>query len=305
LVITRTGYVNRQAGNEHRQNGGDAFLATLIQQFATAIVRGMLERAKALSRLEQDLLKGELRELFVSEVLKCYLSYPFEIGSGIIINQRGDESNQTDIIIYDASVLPPFIKGQHLGVYPAECVLATVEVKSNLGPDELLSFEKAAKKLLEEVYSSDGSIYSNDQKFKPICTVFGFSGSGVKELKEQASGKAWLEKNCRHVTLIALAGVYSWVRLGHRGWVHESDGIAKGEEVKRFIAVLLDNVRSLSWRRFAELKQEKTENYASHRDWLSVYIREQEAIRKIFNKKNDDNDEPSPSLAAHEDPLHD
>jgi hypothetical protein len=265
----------------------------------------MLERAKALSGLDQNLLKGELRELFVSEVLKRYLSYPFEIGSGIIINQRGNESSQTDIIIYDASVLPPFIKGQHLGVYPAECVLATVEVKSDLGPDEFLSSEKAAKKLLEEVYSTDGSLYSNDQKFKPICTIFGFSGSGGKELKEQPSGQAWLEKNCGHVTLIALAGVYSWVRLGHRGWVHESDGIATGEEVKRFVAVLLDNVRSLSWRRFAELNQEKIETYAPHRDWLSVYIREQEAIRKIFNKKNDDDDEPSPSLAAHEDPLDD
>ena len=261
----------------------------------------MLERAKALSGLDQNLLKGELRELFVSEVLKCYLSYPFEIGSGIIINQRGDESSQTDIVIYDAGILPPFIRGQHLGVFPAECVLATVEVKSDLGPNELLSFEKAAKKLLEEVYSSDGSIYPNDQKFKPICTIFGFSGSGVKELREQASGQAWLEKNCCHATLIALAGVYSWVKLGH--WVHKSDGIATGEEVKRFVAVLLDNVRSLSWRRFAELNQEKTENYASHRDWLSVYIREQEAIQRIFNKKTDDNDKPSPSLAAPEEQL--
>jgi hypothetical protein len=240
----------------------------------------MLERAKALSGLDQNLLKGELRELFVSEVLKCYLSYPFEIGSGIVVNQRGDQSSQTDVIIYDASVLPPFIKGQHLGVYPAECVLATVEVKSNLGPAELLSLEKAAKKLREEVYSDAGSIYSNDQKFKPICTMFGFSGSGVKELKEQASGQTWLEENCPHVTLIALAGVYSWVRLGDRGWFYESKGIETGEEVKRFAAVLLDNVRSLSWRRLAELNKEKTGDYTPHRDWLSVYIREQ----NIFSK---------------------
>ena len=63
---------------------------------------------------------------------------------------------------------------------------------------------------------------------------------------------------------------------GHRGWVHKSDGIATGEEVKRFIAVLLDNVRSLSWRRMAELNKGKADSYATpHRDWLSVYIREQ------------------------------
>ena len=240
----------------------------------------MLERANALSGLDQDLLKGELRELFVSEVLRCYLSYPLEIGSGIVVNQRGQQSSQTDIIIYDATVLPPFIKGQHLGVYPAECVLATVEVKSDLGPAELLSLEKAARRLHEEVYSSDGSIYPADQKFKPICTMFGFSGSGGKELKAQASGQDWLEQNCPHVKLIALAGVYSWVRLGAHDWRYESEGIETGEEVKRFAAVLLDNVRSLSWLRLSELNKEKTEDHSPHRDWLSVYIREQNIFPK-------------------------
>jgi hypothetical protein len=241
-------------------------------------VRGMLQRADALRGLKHDLLKGELRELFVSEILRCYLSYPFEIGSGIVVNQRDQQSSQTDVVIYDATILPPFIKGQHLGVYPAECVLATVEVKSNLGPAELLSLEEAARKLHEEVYSGNGTIYPNDHKFKPICTMFGFSGSGGKELKEQASGQNWLEKNCPHVTLIALAGVYSWVQLGNRGWVYESEGTDTGEEVKRFAAVLLDNVRSLSWRRLSELNKEKTEDHDPHRDWLSIYTR----IQNIF-----------------------
>jgi hypothetical protein len=253
--------------------------ATLIQQFATSIVRGMLERACALSQLDHKLLKGELRELLVSEVLRSFLSHPFEIGSGIVVNQRDQQSCQTDVIVYDATVLPPFVKAQHLGVYPAECVLATVEVKSVLCNRELLSAQNAAKKLHEEVYSANGSIYPDDQRFKPICTVFGFSGVGLEELRRQESGRNWLERNCPHIRLIAHAGAYSWVQLGSRGWVYESEGIETGEEVKRFAALLLDNVRSLSRARSrgtAELDGEKNEGFAQHRDWLSVYIRDQQ-----------------------------
>lgn len=253
--------------------------AALIQEFATSIVRGMLERARALSRLDHKLLKGELRELLVSEVLRSFLSHPFEIGSGIVVNQRGQQSCQTDVIVYDATVLPPFVKAQHLGVYPAECVLATVEVKTVLRGDELLSAEDAAKKLHEEVYSTNGSIYPDDQQFKPICTVFGFTGVGLKELKAQESGRNWLEQNCPHISLIALAGAYSWVQLSSGGWVYESEGIQTGEEVKRFAALLLDNVRSLSWARSrgtAELNTDKNEGSAQHKDWLSVYIRDQQ-----------------------------
>ena len=199
--------------------------ATLIQQFATSIVLGMLERARALSRLDHKLLKAELRELFVSEVLESFLSHPFEIGSGIVVNQRGQQSNQTDVVIYDATVLPPLIKAQHLGMYPAECVLATVEVKSDLRSDGILDAEDAAKRLHEEIYSTNGSIYSDDQRFKPICTVFAFSGSGLQELNAQQSGRSWLEQNCPHVSLVAVAGAYSWVRLTSRGWLQESEGI--------------------------------------------------------------------------------
>lgn len=252
--------------------------ATLIQQFATSIVRGMIERAAALSQLDHKLLKGELRELLVSEVLKSFISHPFEIGSGILVNQRGQQSCQTDVIVYDATVLPPFVKAQHLGVYPAECVLATVEVKSVLSHDELISAEHAARTLHEEVYSTNGSIYPDDQRFKPICTVFGFRGVGPEELREQVSGRNWLEQNCAHICLIALAGAYSWFQLGCHGWLYESDGIQTGEEVKRFAALLLDNARSLSWARSrgtGEPNSGMNEGFGRHKDWLSVYIRDQ------------------------------
>lgn len=46
------------------------------------------------------------------------------------------------------------------------------------------------------------------------------------------------------------------------------------EETKAFVAVLLDNIRTFSQRRYLSLVR--------HVDWLSIYIRDQSAIRNIF-----------------------
>lgn len=253
---------------------------TLIQQFATSTMQGMLGRARALSGLDHRLLKGELRELLVSEVLKSFLCHPFEVGSGIVVNQRGLQSRQTDIVIYDTTILPPFVKAQQMGVYPAECVLATIEVKSDLCAKGLSSAEIAAKELHEDVYSAKGSIYPDDHRFKPICAVFGFSGSGPEELTAQQPGQEWLSRECPHLCLLALAGKYSWFHLS-RGWLFEPEGIETCEEVKRFVALLLDNVRTLSRARSdvtAESSAPKREERYAHRDWLSSYIR----VQKLF-----------------------
>ena len=105
---------------------------TIIQKHSTSIVRGLAERINALVDLDHKLTKGELRELFISNILAQFLTNQFGIGSGIIVNQAGKQSNQTDIIIYDNRIIPSFIREKHIGVYPAECVIATIEVKSNL-----------------------------------------------------------------------------------------------------------------------------------------------------------------------------
>lgn len=102
---------------------------TLIQKDSSSLVAGILERVKSLSSLDHKLTKGELRELFVSRILKQFLPIQFDIGTGIIVNHRGDQSKQTDIVIYDNRIMPLFIKEQAIGVYPAESVIAVLEVK--------------------------------------------------------------------------------------------------------------------------------------------------------------------------------
>jgi hypothetical protein len=99
---------------------------TLIQKYATSVVRDFMVRAGDLKGLIHDLTKGELKELFVSRVLKSFLTSQFGIGSGIILNRRGQQSSQMDVVIYDNRIILPFIREQNIGVYPAESVIATI-----------------------------------------------------------------------------------------------------------------------------------------------------------------------------------
>ena len=249
---------------------------TLIQKHSSAIVRGLFEKIDALTEINHKLTKGELRELFVTNILQSFLTTQFEIGSGIIINQAGIQSKQTDIIVYDNRTLPPFIKEQQIGVYPAECVLATIEVKSFLRKAELLQAEAAANHLKQIVYNQKYSIYSDFKSFIPLCAVIGFYGNGGKELLDRNKGKDWLISNIKNIFAICLSNKYSWLNVGTGGWSKRDSDKKTHEETKRFIAVLLDNIRTTSLRRIKLIGEE-------HRDWLSVYIRDQENIKQYFS----------------------
>ena len=161
----------------------------LISRYFSAIIEGLVKKIEASSPLNHKLTKGELRELFASNILTHFLTQQYGIGTGIIINQDKVQSNQTDIIIYDNRILPPFIKEQHIGVYPAESVVGVIEVKSRLDKKAILDSEKSAKRLVEEVYNPSSSLYGDYGLFIPLIATIGFYGTGLKELRDKKKGK--------------------------------------------------------------------------------------------------------------------
>ncbi len=242
---------------------------TLIQQYASSIVSGLMGKIVSLRDLNHKLTKGELRELFISEILRAFLTKQFDVGSGVVINQKGFQSNQIDIIIYDNRILPPFIREQHLGIYPAESVLATIEVKSNLTKYEILKAEKSASKLKNEIYSPESSIYSDFKEFRPTCAVIGFYGRGVKALANNITGRTWIKGNINNLSYLCLVNKYSWINMLETGWTSEmyDNNLRSNNETKRFIAVLLDNIRTQSEKRLSLMREE-------HKDWLGAYLRD-------------------------------
>jgi hypothetical protein len=234
---------------------------TLVQSYATSLVKGFVERARALKQLGHKPTKGQLRELFVSDVLKSFLTSQFGIGSGAIINQDGEQSRQMDIVIYDNRILPPFIREENIGVYPAPSVIATIEIKTTLHKKDLLAAENAAKILSEKVFAPAVPF-----GFEPLCAVFAFEG-GFDELSQEEKGKDWLSQNAAHLFNICIAEKYCWARVGNKGWSIQRHEPKTYGEATRFIALILDNVRTHAQERFKYLAAE------GHHDWFSIYIR--------------------------------
>ncbi|MFA6054981.1 MAG: DUF6602 domain-containing protein [Thermodesulfovibrionales bacterium] len=250
---------------------------TLIQEDSSSLIQGMLDRVNGLTSLDHKLTKGELRELFVSKILRHFLSIQFDVGTGIVINHRGDQSKQMDIVIYDNRILPPFIKEQAIGVYPAESVIAVLEIKSSLQKQELLAAEASASDLCDRVYDPAGFYRGySPLSYIPLCGIIGFRGNGCKELASEGVGKAWLNKNIKRIFLICITGRYCWAKVGSQSptWKMSEADKKTHEETKTFIAILLDNIRTFSETRYRQLDR--------HYDWLSIYLRDQKRIRDYF-----------------------
>jgi len=181
---------------------------TLLQKYASAAIQSLIEMVHSLSEQEHRLTKDKLSALFVSNVLKTFLSGQFDVGTGVIINSLGNQSDPVDIVIFDNRLLPPFIQQQNIGVFPAESVVGIIQVKSWLKKSDLLSIEESIQQLFKTVYRADASACGDYPYLKPLCGVLGFYGDGMKDLGDRNDGIKWLETHIHHLFGICLIDRY-------------------------------------------------------------------------------------------------
>jgi len=252
---------------------------TLIQIHTSALIKGLIERTQSIKNLEHKTLKGELREIFISNLIKNFLPSNIEVGSGVIVNQKGDGTDtQIDLIIYDTSFLPPFVKEYNLGIFPAESVLAIVEVRSWLDKGVLKDMDSRALNIFSIVYNRNASLYPEYTLFKPFFTVFGYYSKTEYKEEKKKELRDWIWENCKNIDAICLLNKFSWFNLGReKGKNHLKLKDEFNEETKSFIGLLLDNI----------VTRTRARDYAisGHRDYYGVYIRDQKKIRKIFDTR--------------------
>jgi hypothetical protein len=239
----------------------------------------LIAEAEALRDLKQKTVKGQLRELFISRIISKFLTSQYGVGTGVIINQKGMQSKQIDIIIYDRRILPPFIEKQKIGVYPAESVLAGIEVRSWVSKDDIRYYSREAKKLFSVTYNPESSHYRDLDKFIPFYALVGFFENGIFRDESYSTILHWMMDNATPLFGVCIVNKLSWLRVmrpeGSLKMVDENN-----EETKAFVAVLLDNIRTHSQRRYLvepnEDRPKEDEDWRKkHRDWLSIYIRDQ------------------------------
>jgi len=178
--------------------------------------------------------------------------------------------------------LPPFIEEQKIGVYPAESVLAVIEVRSWISKKTIKEYSDLAKKLHDEIYSPASSIYPDFPEMKPFYSLVGFYDQGIFKNESREEVIHWMMNNAKPLIGVCIVNKLSWLNVMMRAT--RGQGSLKmvdenNEETKAFVAVLLDNIRTLSQKRYLSLSLVK------HKDWLGIYTRDQTGIRRIFEQR--------------------
>lgn len=242
-------------------------IRTPIMQHTSAIIKGLISEAEALTKLDHKALKGQLRELFASRLLAKFLTVQYGIGSGVILNQLGRQSKQIDIIVYDRRILPPFIEEQKIGLYPAECVLATIEVRSMVTKGVIREYAESAKAIHEQLYNPLCSHYRDYNILRPLCSLFGFYDDDICKGFEENQIYDWMMNNAKPLFGVCVLNKFSWLNI-----MRQQGALTlfrdDNAETKAFIAPLLDNIRTISQKRYSHIT-------GRHNDWFSIYTRDQ------------------------------
>lgn len=148
-------------------------------------------------------LIGNAREFFVRRVLRTVLPPAVHVGTGRVIGMDGTLSNQIDVIVYDPQ-FPVMEIDEGQGLYFAEGVIATIEVKSTLDKEKLFqsldncySVTSIPSKALSTTYSisrSQISIGSN-RAFTSSTYIFAFESDTDNYETLGNRVVEWLDKN--------------------------------------------------------------------------------------------------------------
>lgn len=148
-----------------------------------SLVKKALEDSRVAEGYDNQVLKGRAREIFVSNLLRPFLSKNYEICTGHIIDSKDGYSRQIDVIIFDSRIIPPFMLTEGEGIIPYEGVLATIEVKSTLDAEELSKSIENARSIKTLKPDFQEILKGSEIKHSPICYVFAF-GSDLTQKDE-------------------------------------------------------------------------------------------------------------------------
>lgn len=161
-------------------------------------------------------IKGTFNESELSELIEKVIPTRYIVTKGIIENSKNEQSNETDIIIYDNDILPRYVKND-LSFIPIEAVKYIFEVKSTLNATELkttidkfYNYKKMGGISPTVLFAFSSDIQGNelerynknDKKFfiNPIISVIcisnkSYSYKTVEEyfLKDFFTNEEWLE----------------------------------------------------------------------------------------------------------------
>lgn len=119
-------------------------------------------RSEMLASLELDrkhilhsVCKGDASETKWRDFLRTYLPPRYKVDKGIVINSKGEVSNQIDIVIYEAINAPFAFKHNDFLYIPIECVCAVFEVKQSMNAHNIKYTKEKIESVRKLVYEDN------------------------------------------------------------------------------------------------------------------------------------------------------
>ena len=144
--------------------------------------------------------KGDFTEVCWLEMLRCYLPKRYQVEKAFVLDSKGNQSEQIDIVICDQQY-SPFLFKKNKSIYvPAESVYAVLEVKQTLNKTYI---EYAGKKTesVRKLHRTNAPIYHVEGKtekpkdpFKILSGILTLDSS-YKTLSSPALIKAFSSLN--------------------------------------------------------------------------------------------------------------
>lgn len=123
---------------------------SLFRDVFLARIAAAIGEARAASAIPHQGVKGQVREILIRELFQPLLPADFGVGHGHIVSSvEGKVSRERDVVIYDRRLVPPVLYERSLGLFPVECTLAAIEVKSRLTREELRDADAKASELFD------------------------------------------------------------------------------------------------------------------------------------------------------------
>ncbi|HWC47459.1 MAG TPA: DUF6602 domain-containing protein [Solirubrobacterales bacterium] len=121
-----------------------------LEQYWAGVLQRLRAEVDVFARLVRHMgERGRLNELALAHLLEGFVPERVGVGSGLLIDSEDQQSQQTDVVLFDQGNQPRVMAQTTQVLFPVEVVLGCVEVKTSLGSGEVSDCLGKAKSLRE------------------------------------------------------------------------------------------------------------------------------------------------------------
>ncbi|WP_391087839.1 DUF6602 domain-containing protein [Vibrio sp. NH-UV-68] len=165
----------------------------MIENYFSGISEILISEVRKINaNFEHQGVKGTGNENSLLSLLERFLPPRFGVETGVVIDRKGKQARQSDIIIYEKDKYSNFFSMTQTKFFPIECVIGVIEVKTTLDQKE---FDKAMENI-----ASISSLNPTETR-KVAAFIFAYN-TGAESLETVVGWSSSKTKGCPYVFLL-------------------------------------------------------------------------------------------------------